>query len=267
MFLNCHSWFSLKHGVMSPLALLEEAQKARVRTLALTDIHCTAGIPDFVRDAPRHGVRPVAGIEFRYGARLLYIGIAKSNDGLQQLNELLSAHLLDDAAIPERAPELDEAFFIYPFSHAPAQLRTNERVGIKPSELTRLAFSPWAKRMEDLVALMPVTLRNKKDYNVHRLLRTVARNTVVSMLPNEELAATDEMFRSEEEARRIYRDHPELLTNTERLLEQCGIAFDGSDKTRAAFTGSPAEDRAKPIGTKPAMVTSVPTSIEDASAE
>ncbi|MBK6343280.1 MAG: DNA polymerase III subunit alpha [Flavobacteriales bacterium] len=245
MYLNCHSWFSFKHGVMKPEALLEEAAKAGVRTLALTDIHCSAGIPDFVRDAPRFGVRPVAGIEFRQGARLLYIGIAKSNDGFQQLNELLSPQLLDGEAIPERAPELDEVFFIYPFANAPQQLRPNERVGIKPGDLTRLPFSPWAKRLQDLVALMPVTLRNKRDHNVHRLLRTVAKNTVVSLLPKEELAEPDEFFRIEEEARRIYREWPQLLDNAERLLEQCSIAFDGSDKTRAAFTNDMRADREK----------------------
>ncbi|HNK42101.1 MAG TPA: PHP domain-containing protein, partial [Flavobacteriales bacterium] len=159
MFLNCHSWFSFKYGVLKPEALLEEAAKAGVRTLALTDIHCSAGIPDFVRDAPRYGVRPAAGIEFRQGHRLLYIGIAKSNEGFQRLNELLSAHLLDDKALPERAPELEDVFFIYPFSHAPHQLRPNERVGIRPSDLTRLPFSPWVKRQHELVALMPVTFR------------------------------------------------------------------------------------------------------------
>jgi DNA-directed DNA polymerase III PolC len=245
MFLNCHSWFSFKHGVMKPAALLEEAAKAGVRMFALTDIHCSAGIPDFVRDAQRYDVRPVAGIEFREGAKLLYIGIAKSNAGFQRLNEMLSSHLLDDEAVPERAPELDDAFFIYPFSHAPTLLRPNERVGIKPGELTRLPFSPWAKRMADLVALMPVTLRNKRDYNVHRLLRTVAKNTVVSLLPREELAEPDEVFRSEEEARRIYRDWPQLLDNAQRLLEQCSIAFDGSDKTRTAFANSLRADREK----------------------
>ena len=78
MYLNCHSWFSFKYGVMKPEMLLEEAAKVGVRTFALTDIHGTAGIPDFVRDAEnRFGVRPVAGIEFRQGSRMLYIGIAK----------------------------------------------------------------------------------------------------------------------------------------------------------------------------------------------
>ena len=244
MYLNCHSWFSFKYGVMKPEALLEEAARNGVRTLALTDIHCTAGIPDLVRDAQeRFGVRPVAGIEFRQGPRVLYIGIAKNNTGFQQLNEWLSAHLLDDEALPERAPELTGAFFIYPFGAAPSQLRADERVGIKPSDLTRLPFSPWAARQQDLVALLPVTFRHKRDYNVHRLLRTVARNTVVSMLPKEELAQADEIFRSEEEVRHIYRDFPQLLTHAERLLEHCSIAFDKSDKTRTALGTSVAEDR------------------------
>lgn len=244
MFLNCHSWFSFKYGVMKPEVLLEEAAKAGVRTLALTDIHCTAGIPDLIRDAEkRFGIRPVAGIEFRQGPRLLYIGLAKNNDGFQQLNELLSPHLLDDEAIAERAPELPDVFFIYPFTSAPRQLRTNERVGIKPSDLTRLPFSPWARRPKDLVALLPVSFRHKRDFNVHRLLRTVAKNTVVSMLPPEELASPDECFRSEEEVRRIYRDFPLLVDNAVHLLDQCGIAFDNSDKTRRAFSADEAEDR------------------------
>ena len=245
MFLNAHSWFSFKFGVMKPKALLEEAQKVGVRTLALTDIHCTAGIPDFVRDASRYGVRPVAGIEFRQGPRLLYIGLAKNNEGFQQLNELLSPHLLDGEAIPERAPELSGTFFIYPFSAAPQQLRPNERVGIKPSDLTRLPFSPWARRPNDLVALLPVTFRGKPDFNTHRLLRTVAKNTVVSMLPAEELAQADELFRNEEEVRHIYRDFPGLVDNAARLLDECSIAFDKSDKTRKAFSANEAEDREK----------------------
>lgn len=246
MYLNCHSCFSFKYGVMRPDMLLEEAAKAGVRTLALTDIHCTAGIPDLVRDTrEKFPVRPVVGIEFRQGPRLLYIGIAKNNDGFQRLNELLSPHLLDGAVLPERAPELAETFFIYPFSNAPQQLRPNERVGIKPSDLTRLPFSPWASRPKDLVALLPVTFRHKRDFNVHRLLRTVAKNTVVSMLPSEELAQPDEMFRSEEQVRHLYRDFPMLVDNAVRLLDQCTIAFDKSDKTRKAFSADEAEDREK----------------------
>lgn len=243
MFLNCHSCFSFHYGLMRPEALLEEAQKAGVRTLALTDIHNTAGVSDLVRLAERYGVTPVVGIEFRSGARLLYIGIARNNDGFQQLNELLSAHLLDGEALPERPPELPDVYFILPFSTRPRALHANERIGIRPSELTRLPFSPWAKRTADLVALLSVTFRDKRDVNTHRLLRTVAKNTLVSLLPAEELAAPDDCFRKEASVRDLYRDAPQLVRNAERLLGTCSIHFDDSDKTRKVFGESEALDR------------------------
>ncbi len=142
MFLNCHSWFSFQYGLMGPEELLRQAQASGVRTIALTDIHNTGGVLDFVRLAPRFDVRPVVGIEFRQGARLLYIGVAKNNAGFQQLNELLSPHLLDGEAIPEHAPAMPDVFFILPFNTAPRILHPNERIGIKPSDLTRLALQP-----------------------------------------------------------------------------------------------------------------------------
>ena len=211
MYLNTHSWFSFNHGLMSPDELLRQAQAAGIRSFALTDIHNTAGVSDLVRLAERYEVRPVVGVEFKQGARLLYIGIAKNNEGFRQLNELLTPHLLDGEAIPERAPEMPDTFIIYPFTAAPEQLRPNERIGIRPKDLTRLPFSPWAKRPQDLVALLPVSFRHKQDHNCHRLLRTVAKNTVVSMLPPEEIASPDDRFRSAEEVRRIYQDLPALI--------------------------------------------------------
>jgi DNA polymerase-3 subunit alpha len=141
----------------------------------------------------------------------LYIGIAKNNEGFQQLNELLSPLLLDDEALPDRAPELADAFFIYPFGGAPAMLRPNERVGIGRATSRACHSARGRSGTQDLVALLPVTFRHKRDHNTHRLLRTVAKNTVVSMLPPEELAAPDEVFRSEEEVRHIYRDFPQLV--------------------------------------------------------
>ncbi|MBL7985775.1 MAG: DNA polymerase III subunit alpha, partial [Flavobacteriales bacterium] len=189
------------------------------------------------------GVKPVAGIEFRSGSSLLYIGIAKNNDGFEQLNELLSSHLLDAVPLPDRPPELHDVFFIYPASHAPRQLRPNERVGIRPTDLARLPFGPWAARLQHLVALVPVTFRQPRDFNTHRLLRTMARNTVLSMLPADETASPQECFITADEVRRIYAAAPALVRNAEALLDQCGIAFDESDKTRTLFGQSRAHDR------------------------
>src|SRR5262245_57378572 len=76
MYLNCHSFFSFKYGAMSLTSLLAEAQSKGVSCMALTDINNTSGILDFFRLAPRHGVRAVAGIDFRNGMEQQFVGLA-----------------------------------------------------------------------------------------------------------------------------------------------------------------------------------------------
>ena len=119
MFLNTHSWFSLRYGVLRPEELLAEAQAAGVTCMALTDVHCTAGGPDFVRLAPKYGVRPVLGVDFREGAVQRYVGIARDHDGYERLCGFLSELLHEGyagkpARIPDRAPALEGVTWVYP---------------------------------------------------------------------------------------------------------------------------------------------------------
>ncbi len=86
MYLNCHSYFSLRYGVMSPEQLLAEAKQKNISCLTLTDINNTSGVMDFVRLSKNYGVRPIVGIDFRNGAEQKFIGIAKNNEGFLELN-------------------------------------------------------------------------------------------------------------------------------------------------------------------------------------
>lgn len=244
MLLNAHSWFSLNYGVLSPEQVLQEAHALGVQQVALTDINCTAGWSDFFRLAAQYKVRPLAGIEFRQGPQLLYIGIARTNTGVHQLASLLTDHLLDGEALPERAPDMDEAFIIHPFgtSPLPAQLRPNEFIGIRPGDVNRLRFSPWIKQKERLVALAPATFRSdptltKRDFNVHRLKRAVDTNTLLSTTPPSHVAVPEQRFLSEEQLCTVFADVPELVWNTRRLMEQCEVHFaHGKSKNRRTWS-------------------------------
>ncbi|MFC2115683.1 PHP domain-containing protein, partial [Bacteroidota bacterium] len=77
MYLNCHSYYSLRYGTMSVETLVEQAAGKAVQALALTDINNSTGTMDFVKACRRHGVHSIAGIEFRNGNHLLYTGIAR----------------------------------------------------------------------------------------------------------------------------------------------------------------------------------------------
>ncbi len=117
MFMNCHSWYSLRYGTIPVESLVEQAARLGIDRLALTDINNTTGMVDFVRACSNHGIHPVAGIEFRNQLhQLLYVGIARNNNGYRVLNDFLSHHNASGEPFPERPPLLDDVYVVYPLS-------------------------------------------------------------------------------------------------------------------------------------------------------
>ncbi|WP_373019250.1 PHP domain-containing protein, partial [Muriicola sp.] len=115
MYLNCHTYYSLRYGTFSEVALLELARENEVARLALTDINNTSACLNFVRRAADFGIQPILGIDFRNGVDPCFVGIAKNNEGYRELNDFLSHHLHREKKIPSKAPVFHHAFVIYPF--------------------------------------------------------------------------------------------------------------------------------------------------------
>ena len=247
MYLNTHTYFSLRYGTMPAKDLLTEARKCGIRTFALTDINNTSACLNFVRMAPDYDIKPVLGIDFRNGVQQQFIGIAKNNEGFYELNRFLSDHLATSKKIPQEAPAFGHAFVIYPFStHRGSLLKENEFLGVAPGDLNKLRFSEWKNRTDRLVILQTVTFRNKRDFNAHRLLRAIDNNTLLSKLPKTEEGNEQHVMLPEKELLQAYSGFPEIIKNTEKLLEECSVYFEfGSDyppKNKKTFTSSEEED-------------------------
>ncbi|HKJ78021.1 MAG TPA: DNA polymerase III subunit alpha, partial [Prolixibacteraceae bacterium] len=245
MLLNCHSWFSLRYGTIKPEKLLEELTSRGFSTFVLTDINNTSASMDFVRQAEKFDVKPLLGIDFRNGLQQKYIGVAKNNEGFKNLNEHLTHFLQEKKEFESKAPELKDTFIIYPFkTQKYCRLKENEFFGIKPAELVKLSFSEWRLQMDKLVMLQPITFRGKRDYNIHRLLRAIEKNTLLSQLPLTEQASPDEMIPSKDELLRNFQHYPEIIRNTEKLLESCmqpKFEF-RKNKNKQHFSGSQESD-------------------------
>ncbi|MFC0876375.1 DNA polymerase III subunit alpha [Saccharicrinis sp. FJH2] len=244
MLLNNHTYFSYKFGTLSIEQLLEEAQSKGHQTLVLTDVNSTSAVFDFIRLSTKANIKPLIGIEFRNGAEQKYIGIAKNNAGFQALNEHLTQHLHSGKKFSLRAPEFSDVYIVYPFNKTPfRELVRNEFIGIRPSDVSKLVFSQWQHHSDKLVILAPVTFRNKRDFNVHRLLRTIDNNTLLSKLPKSEEASPDEIMLTPQKLTKIYADYPYILENTKRLTDSCSIQFEfKTPKNKSCFTNSPEED-------------------------
>ncbi len=244
MYLNTHSYYSLRYGTFPVEKLVKQAKSYGVQTMALTDINNVSAIPDFVKICNNEGIKPVAGIEFRNGDKLLYIGIAKNNEGFQNLNRLLSNALLQKQPLPYPCPKVAETYIIYPFGTLPQRrLFNNEWIGVKPSQVSKL-IRVSSSLLKKMVVLQPVVFENEKEYYLHKNLRAIDHNMLLSKLTPQMHAGCDETFVAPEILQRAFEQYSEIIFNTREILEHCSIAFDfGKSKNRAVFTKSRQEDK------------------------
>ncbi len=246
MYLNCHTYYSFKYGIMSVVQLLEKAKQLDITSLVLTDINNTSGCLEFIREAAKYNVTPIVGIDFRKGIQQHYIGVAKNNAGFLELNQHLSAVLSGQITLQAQAPAFHDSYVIYPFNSIhPKQLREHEYIGVKIMDLNKLLFSEFRSYQHKLIVLHPVTFRDKKDFNAHRLLRAVDNNTLLSKLPITEQTNENEQMLAEIDLLKWYKQYPQLVFNTKKIMDTCEIHFEfGSSKNKLTYTDSIAEDQA-----------------------
>lgn len=116
-------------------------------------------------------------------------------------------------------------------------------IGIRPHDIQRLKFSPLRKHTDRMVMLPTVTFRNKKDFNTHRLLRAMDNNLLLSKLPKSEEGDPRHVLMPKEELLKYYEEFPEIVRNTEQLLEQLEVDFEfRKSKNKSVFTTSVKED-------------------------
>ena len=241
MSLCAHSYFSLRYGTLSPTQVVEAAAALRVKTLVLTDINNTSASLEFVRACKRKGVKPLLGIEFRDEEhRFLYTGIARSNAGWAALCKLLTEHSLSGKALPAVAPPMEDTFIIYDHEAKPFSLfRPEEFIGIRPSQAGGLFSSPLRHHLDKLVIWQPVTFENEEGFRLHKLLRAIDANTLVTKLDKVQVARGDEHFLPKNELLEPFKNYPKIVQNTRRLLESCSIQFEtGLQLNRQSFIGS-----------------------------
>ena len=229
MYLNCHTYYSLRYGTFSEIELLELAKTHGVQALALTDINNTSACLNFIRKAKEFQIKPVVGIDFRNGNHQLYVGLAKNNEGFKELNAFLSHHSENKIKLPQQAPVFEDSYIIYPFEQVLQLDKTdfldNEFIGVSIEELRKLRFSKLKNFESKLVVLQTVTIRCKKDFNAHRLLRAIDQNTLLSKLDKlEECKPTEKMI-SLDGIHAAFADFPNIIANTNRILESCQIDF------------------------------------------
>ncbi len=249
MYLNTHTYYSLRYGTMSVEKLLSDLVEGGFNQAALTDINTTSACMDFLRLAPEKGVKPVLGVDFRKGIQRFFVLLAMSDKGFEQINNYLT-ELLHSEGFPlsKKAPNLEDTRVIYPWEVLEREGRLQEQaeylaphefIGLYPETLSKLPFVKWEIPFDKLVFMKPFSFGGQKDFNIHRLLRAVDLNVLLSKLPVEEQASNCHTLHSIEDLKQLFAAYPQILANTQKILSQAAYQVDFSNhknQTQTSYT-------------------------------
>ncbi|HEY4616703.1 MAG TPA: DNA polymerase III subunit alpha [Flavobacterium sp.] len=243
MYLNCHSYHSLRYGTIPLDELIRQAADCNVKAMALTDINTVTGIYDFIKGCEEANIRPLVGIEFRCSNQLRYIGLAKNANGLAEMNRFLTKHNFENSPLPLVAPEFNDICIIYPFENAPKVLKEYEYAGICAEQLPKLFLPEWRARLDKMVVLQSVTFRTKREFNLHKILRAIDTNVILSKLTENDYCKTSEVMVPLEELLAQFEEYPQIIQNTEKIIGQCHYEFDfKTPKNKKYYSGSQKSD-------------------------
>ena len=237
---------SLRYGTIPIEELAALALDAGYETAVLADINNTSGIPDFTESCEKVGLRPVAGAEIRNGNELLYVLAARNNEGFREINEFITEHNASGDSYPDRAPRFLQCYVIYPLQRFPAgRLYDNEFAGIAIREINKLRSSSKSDYLiENGIILQPITFADDNGYDLHKHLRAIDNNILLSQLEPDMLAHPSEKFIRASEIENCYASIPQVIRNTKNLLSDCSFSFDfKSVKNRKTFTGNAYDDK------------------------
>ncbi|MEZ4896286.1 MAG: DNA polymerase III subunit alpha [Saprospiraceae bacterium] len=245
MFINCHTYYSLRHGTLSPEDLVTTAAGQGVTVMALTDINNTSCTFEFIAACKQHGIKPVAGIEFRRDHQFLYVGLARNEAGWHNLCAFLSEHSLEDKPLPHVMPPIKDVCIIYRRLAKPlADFYDYEYLGVRPEEVNKLYRSDTSKHQEKLVVFHPVTFTDEDGFRTHKLLRCIDLNIVLGKLTTKDHAPATEVFLTPEALRQAFLQYPQIIANTEQILADCTIDMACSyQHNRRTFTGQAGGDQ------------------------
>lgn len=235
MYLNCHSYHSLRYGTIPLKDLIAEAVLHDIKAMALTDINTVTGIYDFIKACQEKGIKPLVGMEFRCNHEFRYIGLAQNAEGLAEMNVFLTEYNFSGETLPLRAPKFESAFVIYTLENTPETLFENEFIGVRPEEVSSLLTSKHKNKISKMVILQPVTFRSKKEYNLHKVLRAIDTNIILSKLTEADYCKISDVMQPEACLLPFYEKYPEIISNTQRIIDDCNFQYDFSAKRNKKF--------------------------------
>jgi DNA-directed DNA polymerase III PolC len=256
--LHCHSHYSFLRSVPSPEELVAAAAAQKMPAVALTDTNGLYAAIPFYQAARAAGVKPIVGAaldveagdkaRFRTSLTLL----AENAQGYTHLCELLTLRHLGGFASTQNGGDERPVTFaelaahskgliaLYPVTrNSPAahvaQLKDIfsanfwlEVRHLSPGDgrILREAILLGKKLSIPLVATNNVHFLTREEHLHHRAMNAVRTGALLTTVTAPEITTPEAWFKSAEEMRKLFPDHPGLLQATCGIAEQCNLQLE-----------------------------------------
>ncbi|WP_207494846.1 DNA polymerase III subunit alpha [Aridibaculum aurantiacum] len=245
MYLNCKTYFSFRYGTFATDELVNYGVEMGAAAMAITNINSTADTWDFYDSCKQAGIRPLLGVEIRNEDQFMYVLVAMNMNGVQKINLFLSQHLQYKTSFPERASITNDVWVVYALgTFSPDELAANELIGVQVSEVNKLMNAGCIAHPTKFVVRQPVTYKDATSYNLHRLLRAIDKNILLSKQEATHIAGNKETFIAPAKILEAFQKYPQIITNTLQVVDTCSYEIDfNKDKNKKVYSATLEDDR------------------------
>ncbi|MDD5511421.1 MAG: DNA polymerase III subunit alpha [Dehalococcoidales bacterium] len=255
--LHVHSPYSFYDGASSLDKLLDKAVSLDMPALAITDHDRLTAAVRFYQKAKALGIKPIIGAEVTLEGGYHLTLLCKNTKGYSKLCRLLTkAHLSSKGREPQTSREMlavsSEGLIALSGcdkGEIPSLLYRNEEAKLsKAVQFYREVFADdffielirYPSRTIDMqtnrlagfareeglpvVATNNVHYAEMEEYRIKEMLNAIGQNIPVSQLAT--CRTVEQYLKSEKEMRRLFRDIPEALANTEVIASRCNLELE-----------------------------------------
>jgi len=259
--LRVSSEYSIFKGLLSIEKLVEKAKSFGMPAIALTDHSNMFGLVKFFKKCEKEGIKPISGSTLNIvrssedrpyeflclakninGHKNLMHGLSKASRNLSKAilyddflnicndifvitgseNSEIFSLILNDKE--DKAVKLIEKY--------KADFKNNfiieiQNTGKETHKIFMASILPIASRLSiPVIATNDVLFGNREDFEIHETKVCINSGKTLNDPNREKMYSEEQYFKSQDEMKDLFKDFPEVLSNTLEIAKQCNLSIE-----------------------------------------
>jgi len=259
--LRVSSEYSIFKGLLSIEKLVEKAKSFGMPAIALTDHSNMFGLVKFFKKCEKEGIKPISGSTLNIvrssedrpyeflclakninGHKNLMHGLSKASrnlskailydDFLNICNDIFVITGSENSEIFSLILNDKEGEAVKLIEKYKADFKNNfvieiQNTGKETHKIFMASILPIASRLSiPVIATNDVLFGNREDFEIHETKVCINSGKTLNDPNREKMYSEEQYFKSQDEMKDLFKDFPEVLSNTLEIAKQCNLSIE-----------------------------------------